>query len=348
MKANKPCKLKALYTCAVNKEFHFAKHIKNALFATIGLFLVAVVVFAFVGFNSGFAFHDGYQMNISFHTEIIGEQRSEFSGFVKDALQENGFNNYELVQVGNTHDSGIIIKVKSNLSYDNAILALENVSSEVVAQIEATGEIAYLEISDPVALQPSMASSDIWLAVLAVVLTFVSIAVYVIIRYDWSSLAAFSITNMGSIMAFLAFTTLFRIPVSALLFIGLVALQLLNGMLSVNHFAKLKEGFDKETLTKLTNAQVANIVAKSNLLSNLVLFGVGFMVGVALLGIGLSQAIEIGAYLIIISLLATGANTAITVWIWSLLFNREQDKRYIARLQKKNAPKKTEDDKAVI
>ena len=330
------------------KEFHFADYLKQMLFTTLGLFLVAGVLFAFLGFNSGFAFSGGYEINVKFHTEISSEQRSDYSTMIEDVLVDHDINNYELTQIGDSSDSAILVQVKTKLDEETILETLEAVSDQVQAKIDATGEISYLEISNPQGFEANYTVSQTWLSVLAVAIVFVAIGAYVAIRYDWASAVGVSVANLNNVLLYLSLITILRVPTSQSLFLGLLLVQILTSAYAIYQFAFIKEGFAKETLTKMSNKQVTNKAVKSLLKTNIMIAGVLFVIGVAVMGIGQGLAVELGAILLLSGILAGYASVFVTIWIWSMLFNREQDKRYLARLAKKADPKKVEEEKIVV
>lgn len=337
-----------LCTVLHKKEFHFADYLKHMLFAGVGLFLIAAILFVFVGFNSGFAFGGGYEFDVKFHTSITQEQRQEYSAIIEDALGEQEFSDYHLTQIGDSYDASILVQVKTKLDSETALEKLEVAILDVQAEIDATGEIVYLQISDAQSFDASYTAAQTWLSVLAVGFVLAVVAAYVLIRYDWQSAVAVSAANLGNVMLYLSAVVLFRIPTSELLFLGLILTQILTSAYAIFQFAYIKEGFAKDELTKMPNKQVANIGVKQTLKTNILLAAFLTVVGAAFMGIGASASIEIGFALLFAGILSGFASVCVILWVWSLLFNREQDKRYLARLAKRENPKEKEEDKIVI
>ncbi len=322
--------------------------LKPVLLGSLAVVLVALVVFAFVGFNNSIALSNGHQFTVKFNTAISQEERTEYSSELKTILSDNQIKKYELLQIGSSHDAAIQVMFQSDQFSESKLEALQtSLQNAIEEQLNENEEFAHLEISELEAFGSSLTTKSAWLSVLGLAMLMVGVAIYVFIRYDGVTTIAVSAANLHNTIALLALITLFRIPVSQFVFVAIGMGIVLTTTLALIYFSNIRDSFLKNDLVKMTNQQMVEQSVKSSLNLYALLKVLAIVVGCALMGIGAAYAIEIGASLILVSMLAIFSNIAIAPSIWSLMFNRENDKRLQQRLLKKNAPTK-EEDKAVV
>lgn len=349
MKKNN-CKLGALYQKLQNKEFNFTKNLKQIFLSTLTVFLIALVVFAFVGFNTSLSYSKGYSVTVNFNTQINNQEREIYTKEIVKELKNNKINNYELTQVGDSYDSAIVINVKkvSQKQSEKVVNQLNKIISNLETKLSENYELPFLKISEPVAFKSALTLKQFGSYVLAFSLVLVAISVYMFIRFDISSMLSNLIVNANNIVLLLSLIVIFRIPISSFVFVSILLTILFTSYLSAIHFERIKVGYDKEQFNDLTNNQIADIMVKKLLKPTIIMFISVFVLSCAILGISLPFALEIAGELLISTFLCLASSIFFTTWVWAYLFNKDKDTRFKVRQLKKNQPKKKEEDNIVV
>lgn len=350
MKANKFSRYKTLYSEWLTKEVNFVKNFKYFIATSLFLILAAAIVLVFVNFNYSFDYAGGYNFVVKFNTQITSEEESDFKAEIKDILKDNKISKFEINLQGEANENAFSVNVFKLSGYSNneTVTLLEEVSDKIEQKIKDISEIEYLSISEPVLVHSSLTSNFIWQSILAFAIVIAAFALYVFIRFDLAIMFSGFVGLVHDSLLMLALLAILRVQVSSIMFLFIAITLTYSAYTNQINFARIREGFEKETNEKKTNAQVVENVLKGSLPRLVVTTAAIIVTAVAVMVVGKPAAVEFGLTSIVLAATVAYSSLFVIPSVWALIYNREKDKRLQRKLKNKNKKTNVEQDNIVV
>lgn len=198
------------------------------------ILLVAVIAFSIYaavnhtasqGMNLGLDFTGGTSLTVSIGEQLTDEQYNQLSGAFVQIIEAKGFSAQNTQMTGSGTDTAIYIKY-ANPTLDDQLSELNTqIVNEVVVK---SGELGYLITAEEnVSWQSISAGSANKLlrqAIIAILITWVLVLIYVIIRFElWSGIAAV-IALMIDVIVMVSMTVICHVPVNSTFVAALITI----------------------------------------------------------------------------------------------------------------------------
>lgn len=332
-KEQKVCPLKKMYNKVLSLNFDFSSKLKHFLFVLLGLVLVATLVTALFGFKASFELGGGKMFVVSFDTEITESQMQDYKDYIENKLNDNNLKTNFVTTDGAGHTNAIVVKFINDNYKDSELATLfEELSQDIEAELNEGEQYLGFNISDLYNASPSVTSSTIWFGVLALSVMLVVYLLYLFIRFDKYVLLAGFVGMMHDALMVMATLLLFRVRISEVIFFSIALVLTYSFLLTLMTFTRVREGFVKQQFEGYTNGKIVNEVVKSGVVRNDILSTLMLIFGVALLPLGAYYGFELGVTLMIIALAVDYSAVFIVPSVWTLVYNRKNDKRLNNRL----------------
>ena len=198
------------------------------------ILLVAVIAFSIYaavnhtasqGMNLGLDFTRGTSLTVSIGEQLTDEQCNQLSGAFVQIIEAKGFSAQNTQMTGSGTDTAIYIKY-ANPTLDDQLSELNTqIVNEVVVK---SGELGYpITAEENVSWQSISAGSANKLlrqAIIAILITWVLVLIYVIIRFElWSGIAAV-IALMIDVIVMVSMTVICHVPVNSTFVAALITI----------------------------------------------------------------------------------------------------------------------------
>lgn len=165
------------------------------------------------GMNIGLDFTGGTALTINMGTELSDAEFDELSRKFTKIIEDEGFNVSAAQKTGSGLDTAIYIKYANPAKDDQ----LDELNSKISNEIVAAADGYHLTVGDNISVESISASSASRLlrqAIIAIVVTWAVVLVYVIIRFElWSAITAL-IGLIFDVIVMVSLTILFHVPVT--------------------------------------------------------------------------------------------------------------------------------------
>jgi preprotein translocase SecF subunit len=165
------------------------------------------------GMNIGLDFTGGTALTVNMGTDLSDAEFDKLSAEFSKIISDKGFNVSASQRMGSGLDTAIYIKY-ANPALDNE---LERLNTEISNEVVAAAGDYDLTVGDNVSIEAISASSASRLlrqAIIAIVVTWAVVLVYVIIRFElWSAITAL-IGLIIDVVVMVSLTILFHVPVT--------------------------------------------------------------------------------------------------------------------------------------
>jgi len=341
MKTNKKHTYNSLFKKMENQNFNFTKKLKYIITASLFVMILACIVYVFCGFNYGPDYTGGYTFKVQYNTELTNEQKAEIKSEITEILNESDAGKYRAVNEGVGYKNALRIDLLmiQGFSDDEMKSLIDEITVSIEQTINEIDDLEFVTISDAVKVLPTVTSSYILTFLGAIGIFIFTALIYVFIRFGFTPTLSVAVSVIFDLLIVLSLTVLFRIEISALLLSLMLLMACYSIISNLINFDKIRDIFIKDSFTKLTNTVIVNNVIK-NSITRIVLTTLSIIaLSITLMFIGHPLAIEIGAVLIIISLITAFNSVVIAPSIWALTYNKDNDRR----LQKKLSDNKKSD-----
>lgn len=235
-----------------NKDY-FAKN-KIALLV-IGVFLlVGIVITAIFGMNRNFEFKgcNEFSVQVSVDKQAeISTHKKEIANIVNaeggkvDTISISGEGDYQKV----------IVRYMNDLSSEVEI----NIENKIVAELGVTAE----QVSDHVAIAPTVKAKDYVYTIAAVLLVVVVATLFAYFRYNGASALAIVIACSLGTLAYISIGSILRLTIGLSYFAMIAILNMLIVYLTVNMFEIMRE--ESWLATKDYTSAITSALKKSKL-----------------------------------------------------------------------------------
>lgn len=353
--SNKKTSLSNKYKEFLKKDFNIAKNWKYYFAVPLVLILVAIIVFACIGFNLGIDFTGGTIIKINFGTDITNNEYNQYKSDLEKIIKDHGITNYSLQKEGTNDEAAISIKFQDLKGKNETQMTeiLSDIKDDIIAKINPDDAIANFKVEDSQRIGASASSSLVKNALLAVSIATVLMLIYIAIRFEFASGIAAIVALLHDVLIMCAMVIICRIQINSSFIAALITIIGYSINNTIVIFDRIRENLRKEEYRKTTNAEMLDISIKQTL-TRTIYTSLTTILSVALLAIIGVSSIREFLFPIIIGLFAgTYSSMFISGSIWSFIYKKDKDKRLQKRIaDEKNKLKKNNtdnpDDKIVV
>ncbi|HBP43164.1 MAG TPA: hypothetical protein DD621_00515, partial [Clostridiales bacterium] len=187
--SNKKTSLSNKYKEFLKKDFNIAKNWKYYFAVPLVLILVAIIVFACIGFNLGIDFTGGTIIKVNFGTDITNNEYNQYKSDLEKIIKDHGIVNYSLQKEGTNDEAAISIKFQDIKGKNETQMTeiLSDIKDDIIAKINPDDAIANFKVEDSQRIGASASSSLVKNALLAVSIATVLMLIYIAIRFEFAS-----------------------------------------------------------------------------------------------------------------------------------------------------------------
>lgn len=355
--SNNKTSLGAKYNEFLKKDFNIAKNWKYYFAVPLVIILVAVIVFACIGFNLGIDFTGGTIIKVNFGTDISNNEYNQYKSDIEKIVKNYGITNYSLQKEGTNDEGAISIKFQDIKGKDEKEMTkiLSDIKDDIVAKINPNDEISNFKVEDSQRIGASASTNLLKNALLAVSIATVLMLIYIAIRFEFASGVAAIVALLHDVLIMCAMVIICRIQINSSFIAALITIIGYSINNTIVIFDRIRENLRKDEYKKTTNAQMLDISIKQTL-TRTIYTSLTTVLSVALLAIIGVSSIREFLFPIIIGLVAgTYSSIFISGTIWSFIYNKEKDRRLQKRIadeknkeKKKLAAGENPDDKIVV
>lgn len=344
--SNNKTSLGAKYNEFLKKDFNIAKNWKYYFAVPLVIILVAVIVFACIGFNLGIDFTGGTIIKVNFGTDISNNDYNQYKSDIEKIVKNYGITNYSLQKEGTNDEGAISIKFQDikGKNEEKMTKILSDIKDDIVAKINPNDEISNFKVEDSQRIGASASTNLLKNALLAVSIATVLMLIYIAIRFEFASGVAAIVALLHDVLIMCAMVIICRIQINSSFIAALITIIGYSINNTIVIFDRIRENLRKDEYKKTTNAQMLDISIKQTM-TRTIYTSLTTVLSVALLAIIGVSSIREFLFPIIIGLVAgTYSSIFISGTIWSFIYNRDKDRR----LQKRIADEKNKEKKKLV
>lgn len=176
------------------------------------------------GMNLGLDFTGGTSLTVSVGVNLEDAEYNELSDAIVKIIEEKGFTTQIVQKTGTGNETAIYVKY-SNPSLDDELSTLNvQISNEVVIKANEMGYAIEAKDVTPQSINAGTASRLLRDAIIAIVITWVLVLIYVIIRFElWSGIAAI-IALIFDVIVMVCMTIICHVPVNSTFVAALITI----------------------------------------------------------------------------------------------------------------------------
>lgn len=344
--SNNKTSLGAKYNEFLKKDFNIAKNWKYYFAVPLVIILVAVIVFACIGFNLGIDFTGGTIIKVNFGTDISNNDYNQYKSDIEKIVKNYGITNYSLQKEGTNDEGAISIKFQDikGKNEEKMTKILSDIKDDIVAKINPNDEIPNFKVEDSQRIGASASTNLLKNALLAVSIATVLMLIYIAIRFEFASGVAAIVALLHDVLIMCAMVIICRIQINSSFIAALITIIGYSINNTIVIFDRIRENLRKDEYKKTTNAQMLDISIKQTM-TRTIYTSLTTVLSVALLAIIGVSSIREFLFPIIIGLVAgTYSSIFISGTIWSFIYNKDKDRR----LQKRIADEKNKEKKKMV
>ena len=340
------------YNNFLAKDFNLVKNFKYTILAPVVILLVAVIMFACLGFNLALDFTGGTILKVNFGTDISNTEYNAYKTTLEKVLKDNGITKYTLQKEGSTTDASVSVKFQDVSGKTEAQMndLVETVKKEISEQINPNNEISNFSVEDGQRIGASASSSLLTNALLAVSIAIVLMLIYIAIRFEFASGVSAIIALLHDVLLMCAFVVICRIQINSSFIAALITIIGYSINNTIVIFDRVRENLRRESYQAKTNSEIVDISVKDTL-TRTFYTSITTIVSVLLLAIIGVSAIREFLLPILFGLVAgTYSSVFISGPIWSFIYKKDKDKRLKKRIEQDKKDKKNPipEDKIVV
>jgi len=326
------------------------------------LLAVAMLIYAIWGFNRGYEYKESETYNIHFNTTVSSKNFKNYKDVICDTFSDESKNDFvvKVTRVNNDMTSACKVNVykSSNISDEEFVEKINSINTIIETKLNLLDESTNVRITD-VKHQDADNYGNILLKGSLAVFIFMAVAfIYFLIRFELKTAFSSLIIAPFTYIAMLSFMVIFRVPFTASFMLPVLFSEIIGYIMFTLLFDNIRQSLvNKEN--NLTNDSLVYSSIKNNmsilvtLISALsiifVLLTFLFNVNTLLMCLSLIFALVVAVYSAVIC----------PSTIWSMIYNKQNDKRLKARIKilearenKKNSKSSnkqdTDNNKAVV
>ena len=341
------------YNEFLQKDFNLVKNFKFTVLIPVVILLVAIIIFACIGFNLGIDFTGGTILKVKFGTDISNTEYNNYRSSIENILKTNGINNFTMQKEGSTTEASVSVKFQDVKGKSEAQMnsLVETVKTQIEEQLNPNNAIPSFNVEDNQRIGASASSSLLTNALLAVSIAIVLMLIYIAIRFEFASGIAAIIALLHDVLLMCAFVIICRIQINSSFIAALITIIGYSINNTIVIFDRVRENLRRESLQSKTNAEIVDISVKDTL-TRTIYTALTTIVSVLLLAIIGVSSIREFLFPIIFGLFAgTFSSIFISGPIWSYIYKKDKDKRLKKKLEQeknKDKNKAIPEDKIVV
>lgn len=337
-KSTNKTSLSQKYNNFLKKDFNIAKNWKYYFAAPVVIILIAIIVFACIGFNLGIDFTGGTIVKVNFGTDITSTEYNHYKSEIENIVKDNGISNYSLQREGDTSNASISIKFQDIKDYDEEKMGevITSIKEDISEKLNPSNSLSNFEVEDSQRIGASASSSLLKNALLAVSIATVLMLIYIAIRFEYASGLAAIVALIHDVLIMCALVIICRIQINSSFIAALITIIGYSINNTIVIFDRIRENLRKDEYRKSTNAELLDVSIKETL-TRTIFTSITTILSILLLAvIGVSSIREFLIPILIGLFAGTYSSIFISGSIWSFIYKRSKDKR----LQKKIAEEK--------
>lgn len=336
MKTNSKCKGCKIYNKLINSNINYKKNYWIFLTIPLALILVSLIVFAFVSFNFTFNITGGKVISIDYGTTMSDDKYVENEKIVNKILADAGVKKYTIERVGVSGNYSSIVKIITTRIITVEDATIEKVADQISDEFEE-GNPGFELINTT---SQAFAGDD--------VMTYfiIAFAVLLVLSFGYIWFRYGIIASFATVMALIfgvaitcAFAIISRIPTDEYFIVILIGVATLITYFLVYKLNILQQNELNEENKSETNNSLMNMTRKQTMKSNMLVY-TSFLLIIAVLMVFGANSIRFIVLHLFFSLIACAYVTSFVFpAIWTLLYNRKNNKILIDKLKKIEASK---------
>lgn len=338
------------YHSFLEKDFNIAKNFKFTILAPLVILIVAIIMFACLGFNLGLDFTGGTILKVNFGTDISTEEYNTHKATLEKILKDNAISKYTLQKEGSSTEASVSVKFQdvSGKSEAQMNALVELVKTQISEQINPNNSISNFSVEDGQRIGASASLSLLTNALLAVSIAIALMLVYIAIRFEFASGIAAIVALLHDVILMCAFVVICRIQINSSFIAALITIIGYSINNTIVIFDRVRENLHRESLQAKTNAELVDLSVKETL-TRTFYTSLTTIISVLLLAIIGVSAIKEFLLPILFGLIAgTYSSLFISGPIWSYIYKKDKDKRLRKKLEQAKKKEQIPEDKIVV
>ena len=333
----------------MKKDFKVVENGKYFAIPPIAILLIAIIVFAILGFNLGIDFTGGTIMQVKFGTGLTTQEYNANKAEIESILNKNNVTKFSLQKEGDSKETSISIKFqdingKTETEMQEVISAIKEQLTET---INADSVYENFSVEDSERIGATASNSLILNAVLSVVIATILMLIYIGIRFELASGLSAIIALLHDVIMMISLTVIFQIQVNSSFIAALITIIGYSINNTIVLFDRIRENLRKEDLSNATNSQIVNLSIKETFIRNLNTALTTIISVILLAIIGVSTIREFIIPILFGLFAGTYSSFFIAGTIWAKIYNKKKDLKLKKKLEQKNENKKDDDKIAV-
>ena len=313
----------------------FVERAKYFALLPVCLLLIASIFILCFGFNLSFDLREQTTFTVSFNTTLSDIEYDKYEEKISDVLENKDLNDYKFERLNEGTSNKLLVKFLNNDLAENEISEKFNAISSEIEKI-VINEDATLEISDS-ALEVGNITKYISNLALFLAIAIVILFVYMWIRFDLLTSISGVIMLLANIAILTSVYAICRLPLDTNVTYNYLFVTVLSLIFFTYMSDRKRQDLTLDETKNLPNSEIVYSTLKNSLpsmltivepllLTTLVMFIVlicfGSSIGFTMLGFFICTIIALYTSIVI-------ANS-----FWSLVYNRKNDKRLQARIDR--------------
>lgn len=319
---------------AIRKSDFIGKS-KFMVLIPVCLLLIASIFILCFGFNLSFDLQDQTSFNVEFNTTLSNSDYSKYEDSISKILQDNKINNYKFEKIGEGTSNKLLVKfLNKKLSSSEIEEKYTNISNKI--EELTINENATMEVSE---YSTEVGSITKYITNLSIFLSIsiVILFIYIWIRFDFMTALSSAIMMLTNVAVLTSVYAIFRLPIDT----NVTYNYLFVTVLSLIFFAYMSDrkriDMTSDETKNLPNSEIVYNTLQKSLPSILTIvepvFLATLVLFIVLIFLGSSLAFTMLGFVacMIISLYSS---MIVANSFWSLVYNRKNDKRLQARIDR--------------
>ena len=300
------------------KNFKPSSYTKYFAILSATIFLIGLIVFSIIGFNLGMDFTGGSVLEVKVGTELSQDGKfNELSDEINKILNKNGLSVASIQIKGEGEDATIEVQYQNPAGMtDEEIVELNTTVHDALST-----ELGYT-VSQTEAKGATSTSETLTYAFIAIFLALIAMLIYIAIRFKLLSGIATIVILLHDILLMCALVAIFRIEVNASFIAAIITILGYSINNTIIIFDRLRENSHKDSLSKLTPMQIADL-SVTQTLSRTINTSITTIMAVFLLAVvGVPSMTEFVLPILFGLIVGTYASIFISGPIWAYLMKK--------------------------
>ena len=300
------------------------------------LLAVAMLIYAIWGFNRGYEYKESETYNIHFNTTVSSKNFKTYKDIICDTFSDESSNDFvvKVTRVNDDMTSACKVNVynNTNLSEEEFVEKIDSINVIIETKLNQLDETTSVRITN-VKHQNGDTYGNILLKGSLAVFIFMLVAfIYFLIRFELKTALSSLIIAPFTYIVMLSFMVIFRIPFTASFMLPVLFSEIIGYIMFTLLFDNIRQSLENKE-NNLTNDDLVYGSIKSNMSTLITLIS-----ALSIIFVLLTFLFNVNTLLMCLSLLfalvvAVYSAVICTGSVWSMIYNRQNDKRLKARIK---------------